>query len=56
MFLCVTHFCADLQSYRHQSEFWEMTSVVEVTIFELHLTFVPKSLLHSDEIIKKKKD
>lgn len=26
MFLCVTHFCADLQSYRHQSEFWEMTS------------------------------
>lgn len=55
MFLCVTHFCADLQSYRHQSEFWEMTSVVEVTIFELHLTFVPKSLLHSNEIIKKKR-
>lgn len=54
MFLCVTRFCADLQSYRHQSEFWEMTSVVEVTIFELHLTFVPKSLLHSDNYQKKK--
>lgn len=51
LFLCVTHFRADLHSYRRQSEFWEMTHIVEVSIFELRLTFVPKSLLHIDKII-----